>query len=120
MTISSCPTARISGTNWNTPTNCSAVPSIPINEPNVLPVLLIKEIAKSIEEFKLDEDENEEKEISEEKQKLNSSFYKEENVKRDSIFELSYKKEYTAHTYSTVQKIKNLNQNKKTKSKLYY
>ena len=30
------------------------------------------------------------------------------------------KKEYTAHTYSTVQKIKNLNQNKKTKSKLYY
>jgi hypothetical protein len=27
------------------------------------------------------------------------------------------KKEYTAHTYSTVQKIKNINQNKKTKSK---
>ena len=50
------------------------------------------------------------------KPKKDSSSY---NI-RKAIQENKGKKEYRAHTYSTVKKIKNINQSKKTKSKIIY
>ena len=41
------------------------------------------------------------------------------NINR-AVQENRGKKEYTAHTYSTIQKIKNLNEKKKKKSKKSY